>query len=220
MLFNSTLFLVYLVVVVNLYYNLTPRHRQIMLLSASYFFYWVWSVPFSLLLVLSTVVDYAAAPYYRVVAQQGPAAARVDAVVGGEFGRAGPVQIRRLLLKLGVQPAIGTALAGVGPDTAPRYLFLHVSDDELHHRRLPRRDARAALDARRGALRELLPATRGGAHRAVKRPHAATRVRSPARLGERPDRRGAGHVGARQEGVRRGLHGPLREPGLQRAGSL
>lgn len=61
MLFNSTLFLVFLVVVVALFWRLRPRYRRHLLLLASYTFYWVWSVPFSGLLVLSTLVDYAAA---------------------------------------------------------------------------------------------------------------------------------------------------------------
>ena len=59
--FNSTAFLLFLPTVVVAYYLLTPPHRRLLLLLASYCFYWVWSVPFSGLLVLSTVVDYAAA---------------------------------------------------------------------------------------------------------------------------------------------------------------
>ncbi len=61
MLFNSNLYLVFLVTVVVLYWRLTPQLRQYMLLLASYTFYWVWSIPFSGLLVLSTVVDFGAA---------------------------------------------------------------------------------------------------------------------------------------------------------------
>jgi len=61
MLFNSTLFLVFLAVVVAAYYHLAPRGRRIMLLVASYVFYGVWSVPFSGLLLLSTIIDWAAA---------------------------------------------------------------------------------------------------------------------------------------------------------------
>lgn len=61
MLFNSTPYLIFLVTVVSLYYVLTPRWRQYLILLASYIFYWVWSVPFSLLLVGSTLIDYYAA---------------------------------------------------------------------------------------------------------------------------------------------------------------
>ncbi|TAF34805.1 MAG: MBOAT family protein [Oscillatoriales cyanobacterium] len=58
MLFNSTLFLVFLAVVVYVYYLLTPQYRRWFLLLASYCFYWVWSVPYSLLMVLYTLLAY------------------------------------------------------------------------------------------------------------------------------------------------------------------
>ena len=63
MLFNSSLYLGFLATVVGLYYLLSPRWRRYLILLASYTFYWVWSVPFSLLLVGSTVIDYGAARY-------------------------------------------------------------------------------------------------------------------------------------------------------------
>jgi len=61
MLFNSNLFLLFLPTVVVLFYLLQPAWRRGLLLVASYSFYWVWSVPFSLLLVASTFVDFFAA---------------------------------------------------------------------------------------------------------------------------------------------------------------
>lgn len=61
MLFNSTLYLVYLLAVALLFWRLRPRWRRYLLLLASYSFYWVWSIPFSGLLLLSTIVDYSAA---------------------------------------------------------------------------------------------------------------------------------------------------------------
>lgn len=61
MLFNSTLFLIYLPSVVYLYYRMTPQYRRYLILLASYCFYWIWSIPFSSLLVISTVIDYYAA---------------------------------------------------------------------------------------------------------------------------------------------------------------
>ena len=61
MLFNSTLFLIFLVAVVSLYYQLERPYRRALILLASYTFYWVWSVPFSFLLVGSTAIDYVAA---------------------------------------------------------------------------------------------------------------------------------------------------------------
>ncbi|MHC4811441.1 MAG: MBOAT family O-acyltransferase [Planctomycetota bacterium] len=60
MLFNSTLYLVFLPLVAVLFHASSPRARRWLLLIASYAFYWVWSIPFSLLLLLSTVVDHAA----------------------------------------------------------------------------------------------------------------------------------------------------------------
>ncbi len=61
MLFNSTLYLVFLPLVAVLFHAASPRARRWLLLISSYAFYWVWSIPFSLLLLLSTIVDHAAA---------------------------------------------------------------------------------------------------------------------------------------------------------------
>ena len=61
MLFNSTLYLVFLPLVAVLFYALPLWWRRVMLVAASYGFYMLWSVPFSSLLVLSTLVDYTAA---------------------------------------------------------------------------------------------------------------------------------------------------------------
>ena len=58
--FNSVLYLVFLVLVVGVFYQLTPRARRWLILAASYLFYGYWSVPFSGLLVFSTVLDWAA----------------------------------------------------------------------------------------------------------------------------------------------------------------
>ena len=65
MLFNSTLYLAFLIVVATAFHQLGAPGRRALLALASYAFYWVWSVPFSLLLVGSTLVDYTAA---RVIA--------------------------------------------------------------------------------------------------------------------------------------------------------
>lgn len=61
MLFNSTIYLLFLPLIAVLYYALPLWWRRIMLVAASYGFYMVWSVPFSSLLVFSTVIDYTAA---------------------------------------------------------------------------------------------------------------------------------------------------------------
>lgn len=61
MLFNSTIYLIFLTIVVWCFYQLGPRYRPWLLLFASYTFYWVWSIPWSLLLFASTLVNYTAA---------------------------------------------------------------------------------------------------------------------------------------------------------------
>ena len=63
MLFNSTLFLFFLPAVVVIYYRLPQRERQVFILLASYAFYWVWSVKWSVLLLITTVVDYSIAKW-------------------------------------------------------------------------------------------------------------------------------------------------------------
>lgn len=60
MLFNSTLYLVFLPAVAVLYYALPLAWKRFMLLVASYVFYGVWSVPFCSLLLASTIIDYSA----------------------------------------------------------------------------------------------------------------------------------------------------------------
>jgi alginate O-acetyltransferase complex protein AlgI len=59
--FNSTAFFLFFPIVAVLYFALGLQLRRWLLLFASLFFYAFWSVPFSLLLVLSTFVDYFAA---------------------------------------------------------------------------------------------------------------------------------------------------------------
>jgi alginate O-acetyltransferase complex protein AlgI len=59
--FNSTAFFLFFPIVAVLYFALGLQARRWLLLAASLFFYAFWSVPFSLLLVLSTFVDYFAA---------------------------------------------------------------------------------------------------------------------------------------------------------------
>ncbi len=79
MLFNSTLYLAFLVVVVTAFHQLRAPGRRVLLVLASYAFYWVWSIPFSLLLVGSTLVDYTAA---RVIGASQRTAVRRAALVG------------------------------------------------------------------------------------------------------------------------------------------
>lgn len=61
MLFNSVAFLIFLPAVVILYYLLPVRYRWVLLLAASYTFYAWWKVEYLLLIVFSTVLDFAVA---------------------------------------------------------------------------------------------------------------------------------------------------------------
>lgn len=61
MLFHTFEYACFLAVVVYLWHHLGARHRLILIVGASYLFYGVWSVKYSLLMVFSTVLDYYAA---------------------------------------------------------------------------------------------------------------------------------------------------------------
>lgn len=58
MLFNSLDFLFFLPAVIVLYYIIPHKHRWIMLLGASYYFYMCWRVEYIFLIIASTMVDY------------------------------------------------------------------------------------------------------------------------------------------------------------------
>jgi alginate O-acetyltransferase complex protein AlgI len=58
MLFDSPAYLIFLVAVVFLYWRLSWRRQNVLLLCASYFFYGWWDWRFLLLMMFSTVVDY------------------------------------------------------------------------------------------------------------------------------------------------------------------
>jgi len=60
MLFNSIDFLLFLPLVVGIYYLIPHRFRWFFLLIASYYFYMCWKAEFIVLIVISTLVDYAA----------------------------------------------------------------------------------------------------------------------------------------------------------------
>lgn len=58
MLFNSIHYLVFLPIVAAIYFILPVKQRRIWLLAASFYFYCVFSIPLSLLLIYSTILDY------------------------------------------------------------------------------------------------------------------------------------------------------------------
>ncbi len=61
MLFNSLHFLLFFPLVVGFYFCLPYRHRWVLLLAASYYFYMCWKAEYLLLIVVSTLIDYGAA---------------------------------------------------------------------------------------------------------------------------------------------------------------
>ena len=58
MYFDSTIYLVFLALVVLLYWRLGRRAQNVFLLAASYFFYGWWDWRFLILMAASTVVDF------------------------------------------------------------------------------------------------------------------------------------------------------------------
>ena len=60
MLFNSVHFLIFLPIVAAVYFTLPLRARRVFLLTASFYFYCVWSVKWSLLMVYTIFQDYVA----------------------------------------------------------------------------------------------------------------------------------------------------------------
>ena len=58
MLFNSFIFIIFLLFVIPLYYVLARKYRAVYLFLVSYFFYGYWDWRFCTLLLISTIVDY------------------------------------------------------------------------------------------------------------------------------------------------------------------
>ena len=94
MLFNSIHFLIFLPLVAVVYFRLGPYQRKVFLLAASYYFYWVFSIPLSLLLVWSTVSNYAAA---LVIQSSDRPGVRKAALVGGLVGNLGILAVFKYL---------------------------------------------------------------------------------------------------------------------------
>jgi len=62
-LFNSYIFLVFLILVIPTYYFLNSKWRKILILVGSYFFYGYWDYRFCSLLLISTVIDFYTGKY-------------------------------------------------------------------------------------------------------------------------------------------------------------
>jgi alginate O-acetyltransferase complex protein AlgI len=86
MFFNSIHFLIFLPLVTVLYFLLPQRPRRLWLLAASFYFYCVFSIPLSLLLVWSTVLDYSVA---RIIQGSDRAGVRRAALIVSMVGNLG-----------------------------------------------------------------------------------------------------------------------------------
>ena len=173
MLFNSYQFALFFAIVLSAYW-LFHKHRRIqniLLLTAGYYFYACWNPKFLSLLIVSTVMDYACGIWVD----------RVD----DPRGRRGVVALS-MALNLGIlcyfkyfnffAESLQSFLAQLGwSDPAPpsgsraadRHLFLHISIDELRHRRLPAPDETDEKPDRVCHLRLVLSAPgRGSDHEA------------------------------------------------------
>ena len=78
MLFNSVHFLIFLPVVTVVYFALPLRARKIFLLAASFYFYCVWSIRWSFLMVYTVFQDYVA---IRIIARSSRPAVRRAALI-------------------------------------------------------------------------------------------------------------------------------------------
>lgn len=70
MLFNSLEFFIFFPTVVAIYYIIPYRHRWVLLLLASYYFYMSWKPEYVLLIIISTLIDYYVALRMSQTAQQ------------------------------------------------------------------------------------------------------------------------------------------------------
>ena len=94
MLFNSIHFLVFMPLVACIYFALPQRPRRYFLLAASFYFYAVFSVPLSLLLVWSTTLDYTMA---RVIASSDSQRRRKTALIASMVGNLGTLAVFKYL---------------------------------------------------------------------------------------------------------------------------
>lgn len=61
MLFNSIHFIIFFILVIGLYFTIPHKHRWVLLLIASYYFYMSWKAEYAILMLISTGIDYVAA---------------------------------------------------------------------------------------------------------------------------------------------------------------
>ena len=71
MLFNSWQFVMFFLIVFFLYYLIPHKHRWIMLLVASYYFYMCWKPELVVLILIATTVNYFAAIGIENMAENG-----------------------------------------------------------------------------------------------------------------------------------------------------
>jgi D-alanyl-lipoteichoic acid acyltransferase DltB (MBOAT superfamily) len=119
MLFQTFEFLVFLMVVAYLYYHLARRHRLILLVLASYLFYWVWSVKYSILMLASTALDYFMALLISRSNHPGHRRLFLLGSVAGNLGLLGYFKYTNFALQ-----SLQASLAAMGLPVSP--LTLHV----------------------------------------------------------------------------------------------
>ena len=181
MIFNSLTFLVFFAIVMALHYApfFSWHQKKINLMIASYLFYAAWNPPFVILLWVSTVVDWWAAQWMVRAKRERTRKAWMLTSVIVNLGMLGYFKYGGFLMDNFVSIA-GVARdhlppAGLGHRPAGRHQLLHVRDLVLHARRLS-----AALEAggqlpQLRAVRDLLPASGGGADHAPDRARPAVR---------------------------------------------
>ena len=85
MLFNSVHFLIFLPVVTTLYFLLPQKPRRFFLLAASFYFYCVWSVKWSFLMVYTILQDYVAIQIIHRSSRPGVRKAALICSLGGNL---------------------------------------------------------------------------------------------------------------------------------------
>ena len=145
MIFHSLDFVVFFFVTVTLYWRLSHRWQNRLLLVASYVFYG-WVTPwFLLLLVTSTTIDYWAA--LRMEADPAHRKRYLALSLASNMGMLAYFKYANFFIdNVGRHPhdrRPADLAARARGDAAGRHLVLHVPGAQLHHRRLSRQAARA-----------------------------------------------------------------------------
>ena len=225
MLFTEARFLFFFLVAFSVYWAL-PRNRprKVWLLVLSYVFYAAWDWRFLGLILFSTGLDFLVGARIEGAKATRAAQAMVDAQPRRQPRVAGRIQVLQLLRRVGGgvggPPRLRGLAAHPADHLAGRHQLLHVSDPQLHDRRVSAKAEACRQPARLRRLRRFLSAAGGRADRAclsfppAARVDAALRGRRAPRLPEPVLDR------VHQEGRRLRQHRADHRPGLRRSVSL